>query len=219
MATKVDIAGTNISASQMSEFYRLAALPGSHIDRTTLQAYLERRNPFIFERNEHGHAIITIAGLDLTGAQEIERLEAAGYRVGNYAKSCFTSTKADGYDKNHRLGAGQPYKIALVPGKEISKDSDRSTVALRKLGEKYGYGKPLGGHIPRIREAVSDKQMEEMGFWYIASLHDPIKASDGSPHVLYAYRYDDGRWVGTCWDGPGARWDDYGAFAFPVSAS
>jgi len=48
MATKhVDIAETNgISASQMSEFFRLAAIPGSHVNRDTLQAFLEKRNPF-----------------------------------------------------------------------------------------------------------------------------------------------------------------------------
>lgn len=48
MATKVDIAETNISASQMKEFWRLAALPeGSHVNRDTFQDYLERRNPFV----------------------------------------------------------------------------------------------------------------------------------------------------------------------------
>lgn len=143
----------------------------------------------------------------------------AGYRVGNYAKSCFTSAAADGYDKNHRLVAGQPYKIAIVPGKEIRKDRDRITANLRTLGEKYGYGKPLGGFIPRIREAVSDKQMEDMGVWYIASLHEPIKDSGGSPRVLYANRDDDGPWVNTYWDDPDRQWIDDGAFAFPVPAS
>jgi hypothetical protein len=219
MAMKIDIAGTNISAPQMSEFFRLAALPENHVNRATFQAYLEGRSPFAFERNEHGHVIITFTGLDLTGADEIKRFEAAGFRVGDYAKYCFTSTKADGYDKNHRLVAGQTYKIALVPGKEIERDSDRLTVNLQKLGEKYGYGKPLGGHIPRIRESVSDKQMKEMGFVYIVSLHDPIKDSGGFSRVLDARRRVDSRWVGTGWGRPNDQWSDSGAFAFPVFAS
>jgi hypothetical protein len=48
MATKhVDIAETNgISASQMNEFFRLAAIPGSHINRRTFQAFIEKRDPF-----------------------------------------------------------------------------------------------------------------------------------------------------------------------------
>lgn len=175
--------------------------------------------PTAFERNEHGHIIVTVTGLDLTGAQEIERLEAAGCRLSGYAKSCLLSKKKDSYDKNHRLVAGQSYKLALMPGKEIERDADHTTQALRKRGmEKYGYGKPLGGHIPRIRESVSDKQMEEMpgNPWYIAGLHDPIEASDGVTDVLFAHRLDDGRRLSARW---GRQWGGGGLFAFPVPAS
>ncbi len=169
------------------------------------------------KRNEHGHVIITITGLDLTGAQEIERLEAAGYRMSDCAKSCLESANDDGYDKNHRLVAGRVCKIALVPSKAIARDSDRTTTALRKLGEEYGYGKPLAGHIPRICESVSYEQMEDMNIRYIASLHEPIKDSCGNPRVLNARRLDDGRWVNAHWDNPYNMWFDFGAFAFPVS--
>ena len=173
-----------------------------------------------FDRNEHGHVVITFIGTDITGAQEIELLRSEGYRVGDYAKQCLTSTKPDSYDAKHRLVAGQTYKVALVPGKEILKDFERTTENLRKLGmEKYGYGKPLAGFIPRIRQKVSDKQMEEMGIWYIASPHDPIKDSDGLPDVLIAIRSGGGRWVRAYYGDPGYQWGDGGAFAFPVSAS
>ncbi len=46
MTTKVGIEGTNLTASQLVEFFRLAALPDSHINRVTVQAFIERRNPF-----------------------------------------------------------------------------------------------------------------------------------------------------------------------------
>ena len=46
MAAKVDIVGTTISAPQMSEFFRLAALPESFVNGTSFQAYLEHRNSF-----------------------------------------------------------------------------------------------------------------------------------------------------------------------------
>ena len=211
MATKVDIVGTSISASQMSEFYRLAALPVSHVNRVTFQAYLERRNPFAFERNEHDHVVLTFTSLDLIGAAEIERLEGVGYCVSSYAKSCLLSTKDDSYDKHHRLEAGRIYKVALMPGKEIECDSDRTTANLRKRGmELYGYGKPLGGLIPRVREILSDKQMEELGIWYATALHDPITGSGGDPDVLDADRNGDGRWVNADWDEPDDQWDDDG---------
>lgn len=185
-----------------------------------LALFAQRKNPFAFERNEHGHIVLTITGLDLTGEQEVERLIAAGFRVGDWAKSCLISTKADSYDKKHRLVAGQIYKIALMPTKEIERDSDRTTEALRKRGiEKYGYGKPLGGIVPRIRESVPDKQMEEMGFWYIAAPHDPIKDSDGDPSVLEADRRGGGLWLDAFIVRPDHQWHGHGAFAFLVPAS
>ena len=195
-----------------------------HADYETALGKILRREDVIwhppFERNEHGHIIVTVTGLDLTGVQEIERLEAAGYVLSNWAKSCLLSTKKDSYDKKHRLVANQLYKVALMPGKEIP-DANRTADALRKRGmEKYGYGKPQGGLIPRIRESVSDKQMEEMdGAWYIAGLHDPIEDSGGLPGVLGASRSVGGRALDAGWDGPGSRWDGYGLFAFPVLAS
>lgn len=154
-----------------------------------LALFVQRKNPFSFERNKHSHIVVTVMGLDITGAQEIALLEAARYRLSDPAKSCLLSTKADSYDGNHRLVAGREYKVALMPGREIEKDSDRTTENLRKRGmDLYGYGKPLAGIVPRIREAVSDKQLEEMGVWYVAALHDPIKDSGGAPLVLVAHR-------------------------------
>ena len=191
---------------------------GLSIDELELCA--QRINPFAFERNEHGHIVLSITGMDLTGAQEIERLKASGFRFSSWAESCLLSTKADGYDAKHRLVADQLYKIALMPTKEIEVAAERTTENLRNRGlQLYRYSKPLGGGIPRIRERVSDKQMEEMGLWYIAAPHDPIEDSDGDPDVLRASRHGDGRWVGARIDRPGSHWRDDGAFAFVVPAS
>lgn len=183
--------------------------------------FVQRKNPFTFERNKHGHIIVTITSPDLSGAQEIERLEASGYRVGNHAKYCFTSSAKDSYDVNHRLVAGKVYKIALVPGKSVEFGSEHTTTNLRKLcAKKYGYGKPLAGIIPRIRETISDKQMEEMGIWYIAALHEPIRDFEGLSCMFGADRRgDDGQWVSAYCDCPGNGWPVAGAFAFPITAS
>lgn len=176
--------------------------------------------PSQFERNEHGHIVLTFDALDLTGKQEVERLTAAGFRLTDWAKSCLLSKKKDGYDKNHRLVAGTRYQIALMPTREIESGADCTTDVLRKRGlEKYGYEKPLAGIVPRIRELVSEKQMEEMGFWFIVAPHDPIEGSGGDPNVLNAHRSGDGRLLGASWDHPDCHWNDNGAFAFLVPAS
>jgi len=186
--------------------------------RGLLKAGLTPKTAVTFERNEHGHIVFTIIGLDLTGAQEIERLRAA-YRIGDFAKQLLVSAKPDGYDAKHRLIAGQTYKIVLLPGKYIVSDSDRTTKNLCAAAEKLGYGRPLAGIVPRIRETVSDKQMEEMGFWYIAGLHEPITGAGGSSDVLDASRGGGGRWLGSYWGSPGARWSGDGAFAFVLPAN
>lgn len=170
-----------------------------------------------FERNEHGHILILITGLTLTGEQEIQRLSEAGFRTSDYAKSCFISNKKDGYDKCHQLEEGRQYQLVIVPGKEV--EENRTTAELRKYAAGFGYAQPLAGIVPRIREIVSDKMMEEMGFWYIAALHDPITDSVGRPRVLIADRDGVGQCVLANWGRPDNRWFDDGAFAFVIPAS
>ncbi|OGI14524.1 MAG: hypothetical protein A3E38_00300 [Candidatus Moranbacteria bacterium RIFCSPHIGHO2_12_FULL_54_9] len=173
-----------------------------------------RPKPFPFAKNEHGHWILTLTGFDLTGAEEIDRLKAHGFRVGDYATQCLMSTMPDSYDANHRLSGAKTYNVVIVPGKEVKEN--RTTANLRAYAEKFGYQKPLAGIMPRVREAVSDKQLEEMGIVYTAGLHDPIKDSDGGPDVLNSHRYGDGRWLSAYWDIPGYQWNDNGAFVFVV---
>ena len=216
--TKTVVAGSTVSASQLKDLFR--QIDDGSINGQIMQAILEHRNPFALERNEHGHVVLTFTGLDLMGVAEIGRLEAGGYRVSNYAKSCMLSLEEDSYDKHHRLEADRIYKVALMPGREIERDSDRTTANLRDRGMKrYGYGKPVAGLLPRVRESLSDKQMEELDIWYAAALHDPITDSGGSPSVLYTDRRGVGRLVSAGWGEPGDRWGDDGAFVFPVSAS
>lgn len=217
MSTIGTVPGKRLAGLSADLFHKLQS---GNITEDELALFVQRKNPFAFKRNEYGHIILLIAGLDLTGKQEVERLIAAGFRVSDWAESCLISAGSDGYDKKHRLIAGQVYNIALMPTKEIHHDADRTTIALRKRGiEKYGYEKPLGGIVPRIREFVSDKQMEEMGFWYIAIPHDPIRDFYDDPLMLRSHRSSDGPWLNAVLDRPGRSWDVHGAFAFIVPAS
>jgi hypothetical protein len=171
----------------------------------------------VFEKNQYGHIVFEITGLALSGAEEIERLKDAGYRVGDSAKSCLMSSKPDGYDANHRLIAGQKYRIVLVLGKELARN--RTTKNLQAHATKFGYEKPVAGIIPRIREAILADLMKEIGIWYIAGLHTPITDADGNPDVLGTSRYGVGQWVGAFWGGPVRGWNDEGAFAFLLPAN
>ena len=181
--------------------------------------FIQRKNPFAWECNQNGHVVLTINGLDLTGAAEVSRLKDQKYNVGDIATSCFKSTNEDGYDLTHRLVAGQTYRIVLVPGKEIERINDRTTSGLLAFGERLGYLRPLAGIIPRLRERLTDKQLEELGLWYIVALHQPIADTVGFLLVLGLVRSGAGRHVDAHGDGPGNQWDGGGAFAFLVPAS
>jgi hypothetical protein len=79
-----------------------------------------------FETNEHGHIVLTITGLDLTGTQEIRRLKDAGFRVSKSMELCLTSEKYGGYDK-HRLVAHEELVMACcfnppVTGREVHRE-------------------------------------------------------------------------------------------------
>jgi len=166
--------------------------------------------------NEHGHIIMSITGLALTGEQEIERLQAAGLPIGT-SRPTLTSKNNKGYDKCHRLDNGRAYQVVIVPGKEVK--NNQTIAEVEKYVAGFGYQKPLAGVVPRICEAVSSGMMEQMGFWYIAALHDPIIDSEGNPNVLYMHRCDDGQWVRAYYASPGVQWDDSGAFVFLAPAS
>jgi hypothetical protein len=146
--------------------------------------------PSSFARNKHGHNVLTIDGLDLTGEQVIEWLIDAGFCVSDRVKSCLLSTKKDGYDNNHRLIAGKRYPVALMPTREIERHIERTLDTMRKRGMKrYGYENLPAGIVPRICTSVSDEQMKGMGFSFITTLHNPIRDSDGLPHMFLAHRY------------------------------
>jgi hypothetical protein len=193
------------------EFHKLAKPEGRVLIRKFVQLLAEN-TPKNFTKNQHGHYVVTVTGLDLTGAEESSRLESKGFRIGTYARQILTSTKSDSYDRNHRLEAGRKYQVVLVPGREVR--GKRTTADLQAYAKKFGYAVPKAGIIPRVREGISDEQMKEMDIWYIAGLHDPIKDSGGFPSVLDLHRYADGSWLRARWGNPANEWGDGGAFAF-----
>jgi hypothetical protein len=163
-------------------------------------------------KNQNGHYVVTITGRALTGTEEVARLESAGFRVDDYARQILTNGD---YDNNHRLEAGKQYQVVLVPGKEIT--GFRTTKKLKDYAAKFGYVVPKAGFVSLIRETISDEKMKEMGIWYIAALHEPIKDVDGTPSVLGSDRNGDGRLINAHWDIPAYEWfGDDAAFAFLV---
>ena len=168
------------------------------------------------ERNKHGHITFTITGIDLAGEKEIERLLTAGSLVDDWARECMSSQRNGGYDQSHRLIEGRKYLIALMPTKEIENEHDRTTDHLRDRGiGKYGYCEPRGGIAPRIREFLSEDDMERIGLFYIAVPHKPIRDNLGCESMLRVGRRTVvGPWLSAHFGSSPSQWRGRGAFAF-----
>lgn len=166
------------------------------------------------ETDRFGRMTFTVKGVGLPAREMEPLLKGAGHEFSRWAKDVLSQPD---YDRNHRLEADREYKVVLVLGKEIRKDGDRTTKALKALAVKdYGPESVSGlkGELALlIRLAFSNAELEQMGLWYIAVLHEPIVDSDGDPDVLGSSR-SDGSFVGADYGSPIDLWDDDGAFAF-----
>lgn len=157
-------------------------------------------------REEAGVISFTVVSDGTTGPQWIERLEAKGNRVGNYAKSVLRS-------KDFKPTTGVTTEIRVLKG-ELFADDDRVTKNIRVEATRRGLTKPNAEVGCLIRDMFSDAEIEAMGLGWIVAMHDPIKDSDGDPGLLAAIRVGDGRWLDACRGGPVSRWNREVGFAF-----
>ncbi len=157
-------------------------------------------------REEDGVIYLSVTSDGTTGPQWIERLEAAGNRVSDYAKRLLRS-------KDFAPTSGVKYEIAVLKGLLFDEDV-RITANIRAEAEKRGLAKPNAEVACLIRANFTDKEIEAMGLWWIVVMHEPIKDSDGDPGLLSVGRGVGGRWLGAYWVEPGGRWSRERGFAF-----
>ena len=114
---------------------------------------------------------------------------------------------------------GTVYEIAVLPG-GLWKDADRITSNIRAKADDLGFkqGREVNPEIAcLIRRTFSNEEIKAMGLTWIITLHEPIRASVGSPSLLGANRCDGDRGLCACYDEPGSRWDADDGFAALVS--
>lgn len=217
MATKVDIDQTSITAGQQKQFWELATTLGTHVNRTTFQAYIEGRNPF----EKQTRIEFTVRGTGLTAAAWISTLESAGHEIVDWARRVLSHPD---YDAKHRLEAGKEYKLVLILGKEIANDLNRTTKNLTAIADKEFGEQSVSGLKAElallIRMKFSNSELLQMGLYYIAVLHDPIATifeGDPCPYVISIDRSLGKSWVSADCVKPNRDWPGDGAFAFLAS--
>lgn len=146
------------------------------------------------KKNEHGHYLVTVTGLNLTGEEEIHHLTRQGFFVPPDARECFREKSAEGYDERHRLQETKEYRLAIVP-------SDAITGTPSEFARRHGYRRPVAGVAPRLREMVSGEQIDEMGLDWLVVMHAPLYNDQSDPYVFGIIPYDNK--LDCCYD----QWD------------
>lgn len=158
---------------------------------------------------------LTLTARGLTGPAWIKRLEKDGYRLSMYAKQLLNSPEW----KQHQMKKGETVTVSITPNKELGLGEYMTTQQIRDYAKGKGYETPKAEVALLLREALSDKEIEELGVWYVTTFHEPILDAGGGPELLFAFRDVDGRWLFTGWGGPGLQWSVEGASAWKVNAS
>ena len=160
-------------------------------------------------REEDGVIYFSVTSDGTTGEDWITRLESKGFRVGGYAKQVLRSP-------DFKPTNGVTTEVAVLKGM-LFEDNDRITKKIHAEADKRKLSKPNAELACLIREKFTDKEIEQMGLWYIVAMHEPINDSDGDPRLLVVSRYDGGRWLFACYGRPDFGWDRGSGFAFAVS--
>ena len=160
-------------------------------------------------REENGVIYFSVISDGTTGEEWIKRLENKGFRISDYAKQVLRSP-------DFKPTSGVTTEIAVLKGMLFA-DNDRITKKIRAEAGKRKLMKPNAETAIIIREKFTDEELKAMGLWWIVVMHEPIKDSVGSPNLLDAHCYGDGRWLSACYGDPDNRWLRGLGFAFAVS--
>jgi len=202
-----EFASAGLTAGQLNAIVKKL---GGHNGATKfLQGKLSVSEPTRNWHEQDGVIYLSVTSDGTTGPEWIERLEGKGFRLRDYAKNVLLSP-------DFKSTSGVTTEIAMLKGM-LFEDQNRITSKIRAEADKRKLTTPNAELACLIRENFSDEQLEQMGLWYIVTMHEPIKSSDGVPRLLNALRRGDGCWLGADYGKPDGGWNRGGGFAFVVS--
>ncbi len=144
-----------------------------------------------------------------TGEEWIKRLEDKSFRVADYAKQVLLS-------QDFKPTSGVKTEIAVLKG-VLFEEENRKTMEIRAEADRRKLKTPNAEVACLIREKFTDKEIEAMGLWYIAVMHEPIGNSVIDMKLLNVLRANGGDWLWTFHIRPFNNWLRDSGFAFAVS--
>ncbi len=199
-------ASAGLTAGQLNAIVK--KLGGHDMALRFLRDELSVSEPTRSWREEDDVTYFSVTSDGTTGEDWIKRLEGNGFRVGGYAKQVLRSP-------DFKPTSGVTTEVAVLKG-TLFEDNDRITKKIRAEADKRKLSKPNAELACLIRLKFTDKEIEDMGLWYIVAMHEPINDSGGGPGLLVASRGGHGRWLFAACGSPGGRWNSGGGFAFAL---
>jgi hypothetical protein len=164
--------------------------------------------PTAWSVDDEGNIHFALTSNGFTYEQWEQYLECCGWLIGDHTRQMLR--RASEAPTN-----GVTYNIVVRPGKKI-RDGGRITNKIRAAAVKKGWVKPHWEVACLVRDTFTDEQLKQMGLWYIVTMHEPIKDSEGVPRLLGVDCGVVGHWLGAFFDGPDGEWSRGGGFAFAV---
>ena len=159
-------------------------------------------------REEDNIIYFSVTSDGTTGEDWISRLESKDFSVGDHAKQVLRSP-------DFKPTKGVTTEVSVLKG-ILLENNDRSTKNVRTEAGKRKLEKPEPELACLIREKFTDKEIEQMGLWYIVAMHEPINDFAGDSCLLLANRFDDGCGLDVYYSKPDHEWGRDSGFAFVV---
>ncbi len=200
-------ASADLTAGQLNAIVK--KLGGKEEALKFLRGELTVSEPTPNWREEDGVIYFSVTSDGTTGPQWIERLEAKGFRVGDYAKSVLRSA-------DFKATNGITTEVAVLKGM-LFEDNDLITKKIRTEAANRKLETPNAEIACLIREKFTDEEIKAMGLIWLVAMHEPIKDSFGDLSLLDANGFNVGSCFNTFYGGAFDKWDRACGFAFAVS--
>jgi hypothetical protein len=163
--------------------------------------------PTAWTVNDQGNIHFMVTSNGFTRERWKQHLESRGSRFTDWVRTLCRESEAP--------TNGVAYHIVIRLGSKIA-SHNRITKEIRAYAADKGWKTPHWEVAYLIRDLFTDQQLEQMGLWYIITMHEPIKDAVNVPYLLGPNRHNDGSWLDARNGQPDYVWCNNGGFAFEV---
>jgi hypothetical protein len=202
-----EFASAGLTAGQLNAIVK--KLGGHDMALRFLRDELSISEPTRSWREQDGVIYFSVTSNGTTGKEWITRLESKGFCLGDWAKRVLRS-------QDFKPTSGVTTEVAILKG-ILFGDNDRIIKKIRAEADKRKLSKPNAELACLIREKFTDKEIEQMGLWYILVMHEPFDFSGCNPLLMVASCHYGGRWLFAYNGRPHDGWISNYGFAFVVS--